>query len=123
MSRWRGQHRAGGAAALAKAGRAGRKPLLTGEQLSQLVESLKRGPEAHGYDAPLWTCDRVGHVIEEQFGVAYHPGHVWKILRQLSRTIVFIDESGLSQRPHRRRTWAPVWSKNSICLNPIMVAG
>src|SRR3982750_687837 len=23
------------------------------------------------------------------------------------RTIVFIDESGLSQRPHRRRTWAP----------------
>ena len=23
------------------------------------------------------------------------------------RTIVFIDESGLSQRPHRCRTWAP----------------
>jgi len=23
------------------------------------------------------------------------------------RTIVFVDESGLSQRPHRRRTWAP----------------
>ena len=60
VSRWRGQHRAGGTAALAKAGRAGRKALLTGEQLSQLVESLKRGPEAHGYDAPLWTCDRVG---------------------------------------------------------------
>jgi transposase len=28
--------------------------------------------------------DRVGRVIEEQFGVAYHPGHVWKILRQLN---------------------------------------
>jgi len=84
VSRWRGQHRAGGTAELAKAGRAGRKPLLTGEQLSQLVESLKRGPEAHGYEAPLWTCDRVGRVIEEQFGVAYHPGHVWKILRQLN---------------------------------------
>ena len=84
VSRWRGQHRAGGTAALAKAGRAGRKALLTGEQLSQLVESLKRGPEAHGYDAPLWTCDRVGRVIEEQFGVDYHPGHVWKILRQLN---------------------------------------
>ena len=81
VSRWRGQHRAGGTAALAKAGRAGRKALLTGEQLSQLVESLKRG---HGYDAPLWTCDRVGRVIEEQFGVDYHPGHVWKILRQLN---------------------------------------
>jgi hypothetical protein len=23
------------------------------------------------------------------------------------RTIVFIDESGLSERPHRGRTWAP----------------
>jgi transposase len=30
-----------------------------------------------------------------------------KKARQQGRTIVLIDESGLSQRPHRCRTWAP----------------
>jgi transposase len=83
VSRWRAQYKKVGVAALAKAGRAGRKALLSSEQLVKLVELLKRGPEAHGYEAPLWTCDRVGQVIEKEFSVDYHPGHVWKILRQL----------------------------------------
>jgi enediyne biosynthesis protein E4 len=26
-----------------------------------------------------WTCPRVAHLIESQFGVVYHPGHVWKV--------------------------------------------
>ena len=30
-----------------------------------------------------------------------------KKARQQHRTIVFVDESGLSERPHRVRTWAP----------------
>ena len=30
-----------------------------------------------------------------------------KKARKQDRTIVFIDESGLSQKPHRCRTWAP----------------
>jgi transposase len=30
-----------------------------------------------------------------------------KKARQQGRTIVFVDESGLSERPHRVRTWAP----------------
>ena len=27
--------------------------------------------------------NRVAHLIEQESGVSYHPGHVWKILRQL----------------------------------------
>jgi len=30
-----------------------------------------------------------------------------KKARQEGRTIIFIDESGISQRPHRVRTWSP----------------
>jgi transposase len=63
-----------------KAGRAGRKPEMKGRDLPRLVELLKRGPEALGYETPLWTCRRVAHLIEREFGVRYHPGHVWKIL-------------------------------------------
>ena len=35
------------------------------------------------------------------------PGPPLKKARREGRTIVFVDESGLSQRPHRCRTWAP----------------
>ncbi len=45
--------------------------------------SLKRGPAALGYETALWTSVRVADLIERETGVRYHPGHVWKILRQL----------------------------------------
>ncbi len=111
--------------------------------MKKIEEGLKRGPEDLGYDTSLWTAKRVTHLIEEVCGVRYHPGHVWRLLRQLGwscqrpagralerdeeairqwkkkrwpelkkarnecRTIVFVDESGLSERPNRYRTWSP----------------
>ena len=84
VSRWRKQFQAGGEAALRKAGRAGRKRLLSATDEQRLVGLLRQGPERLGYETPLWTCDRVGHLIEDEFGVRYHAGHVWKILRQLN---------------------------------------
>jgi transposase len=84
VSRWRKQYRAGGKAALRKAGRAGRKRLLSATDEQRLVGLLRQGPERLGYETPLWTCDRVAHLIEEEFGVHYHAGHVWKILRQMN---------------------------------------
>ncbi|HEY6340617.1 MAG TPA: winged helix-turn-helix domain-containing protein [Bryobacteraceae bacterium] len=30
------------------------------------------------------TCERVGQLIERNFEIDYHPGHVWRILRQLN---------------------------------------
>jgi transposase len=66
------------------AGRAGRKPLLDEKQRERLIARLLEGPEKLGYETPLWTCDRVAHLIQEEFDVQYHSGHVWKILRQLN---------------------------------------
>jgi len=80
VSRWAAEYRQGGREALKKAGRAGRKPELTPADLVELGKLLQQGPEALGYETPLWTCDRVAHLIESQFEVEYHPGHVWKIL-------------------------------------------
>jgi transposase len=51
--------------------------------LDRIERSLKKGPEAFGYDSGLWTAARVAHLIQEECGVDYHPGHVWRILRQL----------------------------------------
>ena len=83
VSAWRRQYRRQGVAGLRRAGRAGRKPLLDAAQRERLTALLLEGPEAHGFPTPLWTCPRVARLIGDGFGVDYHEGHVWKILRGL----------------------------------------
>jgi transposase len=83
VSRWRKECQEGGNAALRHTGRAGRLPCLDEADKARLVELLLEGPERLGYETPLWTCPRVAHLIEKNFEVDYHPGHVWRILRQL----------------------------------------
>src|SRR5712692_9027237 len=68
---------------LKRAGRAGRKPRLSAEDIKKIERGLKRGPEDLGYESSLWTANRVAHLIEHECEVRYHPGHVWRILRQL----------------------------------------
>ena len=84
VSRWARAVSAQGEKALSAAGRAGRKPLLDDQQRQRLIGRLLEGPEKLGYETPLWTCNRVAHLIQEEFGIRYHSGHVWKLLRQLN---------------------------------------
>jgi transposase len=81
VSRWHARWRAGGRAALRAPARQGRPPHLTPRQLRQLARALAKGAVAHGFAEELWTLRRVAAVIEQLFGVAYHPGHVWRLLR------------------------------------------
>ena len=83
VNRWARQLSVAGRAGLKKTGRAGRKPKLTPVQLRQIARRLQRGPEALGFDTSLWTAWRVAVLIEETCGVTYHPGHVWRLLKQL----------------------------------------
>ena len=83
VNRWARVLAKRGAPGLRQAGRAGRKPRLSAEDLKRLEQGLLKGPEALGYETPLWTLWRVGHLIEQEFGVRYHNGHVGRILRQL----------------------------------------
>ena len=87
VSRWRKEYQENGKVALRRAGRAGRQPCLDEVDKARLVELLLQGPERLGYETPLWTCPRVAHLIEENFEVGYHPGHVWRILRQLNWSV------------------------------------
>jgi transposase len=83
VHRWAKRVEREGRAALKKAGRAGRKPRLSAAELRRIAQELKRGPEVLGYQTSLWTAPRVADLIERECGVRYHPGHVWKILRQM----------------------------------------
>ena len=87
VSRWAKQLAEGGKASLKKAGRAGRKPRLSPADLRRVERGLKRGPQALGYGTGLWTARRVAKLIEQECGVKYHPGHVWRILRDLGWSV------------------------------------
>ena len=80
---WHRRWQQEGEAALASAGRAGRRPRLRAEQLRAVEGAHLEGPRAHGFRNELWALDRVAEVIRRVVGIAYHPGHVWRILRQL----------------------------------------
>jgi transposase len=76
---WESQGRVG----LRGARRAGRLPRLNAEQLGAVEGALLEGARAHGYNTDLWTLARVAEVIEQVTGIAYHQGHVWRILRSM----------------------------------------
>lgn len=71
-----------GRAALVGAGRAGRLPRLSDDQLADVVTELKHGPRANGFPTDLWTLSRVSDVIERVTGVRYGQTQTWTILRQ-----------------------------------------
>jgi hypothetical protein len=59
-----------------------------------------------------WSCQRpTGRALERDEAAIWHWKMVaWPRIKKAlceRRTIVFIGESGLSERPHRVRTWAP----------------
>jgi transposase len=58
----------------------GRPSRLSGSQLRTLEKILTRGPRRVGCPTGLWTLARVAQVIQRQFGIRYHPSHVWRLL-------------------------------------------
>jgi transposase len=77
----------------------GQRPRLTDEQFTQLPTLISRGAAAFGFEDDKWTTRRVASAIHQTFGVAYHPGHVTRILqkycpgwRQMNRQAVSKNE-------------------------------
>ena len=59
----------------------GPTPRLDDAQLEQLAALLVQGAKAHGWHNQLGTAARVSRLIEQRFGIRYHPEHVRKILK------------------------------------------
>ena len=93
VSRWYRRWQQGGEDGLRSRGAPGRTPRVTPGQLADLERALLAGARASGFPTDLWTLARVAQMIERLTGVAHHPGHVWRLLRQLGWNV---------QRPARR---------------------
>lgn len=86
VSRWLAAARRNGPVALFSRPVPGRPAKLTPAQMRLIPDFLWHGPEAYGFRGEVWTCARVAKVIEEEFGVCYHKGHVARLLKDLNWT-------------------------------------
>jgi len=86
VSQWIKRAQEGGEAGLRERPRSGAPARLSQADRQKLPELLERGAESFGFRGDLWTCSRVGKVIQREFGVKYHPAHVSRILKDLNWT-------------------------------------
>ena len=93
VSRWKQQLKQGGLDALRAKPHPGRSPKLTAEQKKELEGILLKDARAAVFPTDLWTLKRVAQVIAREFGVTYHPGYVWYILKGMGWS---------PQKPERR---------------------
>ena len=86
VSQWCKAVSAQGRKALHTRPRPGAPARLTEDEQKLIPEFLWHGAEAYGFRGQLWTCDRIAKVIEQEFGVSYHPSHVARLLKKLGWT-------------------------------------
>ena len=85
--RWLARYRDLGEEALKATVATGRPCEISQEQLKKLETILLAGALANGFPTDLWTRERVAEVIDRQFGVSYHPGHVSRILQKMGWSV------------------------------------
>src|ERR671935_433222 len=83
VSRWMRRGREGGVAGLRRCIAPGPQPKLSAEQRAELPVLLAQGAQAWGFTEQVWTTRRIAAVIEQAFGVRYHPSHVSRLLRAI----------------------------------------
>jgi transposase len=110
VSRWFARAREGGAEALCARTSPGPPPKLSAAQKRQIPEFLWHGAEAYGFRGEVWTCARIARVIEEEFGVRYHKGHVGRLLQELRWTPQVPIRRALQRNEEAIRRWRDeVW--------------
>lgn len=122
VSQWLCNYQEYGWEALLEGHRSGRPARLTAAQRTALEDIVESGPVAYGFDAGVWTSPMIARVIEEEFGVVFHPGHVRKLLDQMGFSV---------QRPRRLLACANQadqdrwqrWTYPSIKKKPLVKAG
>lgn len=105
VKRWKDALRQGGPDALKAKRHPGRTPRLTKAQKAELVLLLACGPRAAGFTSDHWTSPQARELIQRQFGVVFHVGYVWQLLRDMgwgkqsngvSRDIIAVERPALS---------------------------
>jgi len=100
---------------------------LTAQQRTQLVQLLVQGARAYGFPNELWTLKRIAAVIQVEFGVRYHPAHVWKLLRRLGWSCQVPEPQPIARNDQAMARWKryqwPAIKKSPTTWGPSRLPG
>lgn len=85
--------------------RSGRPAELNAPQREQLADILDSGPVAHGLNTGVWTSPLIAQILEEEFDVSYHPGHVRRLLKQLNFSVQRPKTRLVQADPKKQNRW------------------
>jgi transposase len=104
VQRWVALYRELGEDGLSSIPTLGPAPALNSRDLEKLERVLLKGALRYGFSNDLWTCGRIGKVIEDRFGVSYHSSHIGRILAGMGwspqkpeRRAIERDEAGIKR--------------------------
>jgi transposase len=106
VSEWLRNYEQFGYDGLLEGHRSGRKSELTQKQKIQLADIIESGPVAYGFVPGVWTSIMIAQIIEEEFSVHYHHGHVRRMLYDLGFSM---------QRPKKILAKADVDAQKKWC--------
>jgi transposase len=115
VSQWFARALRDGPTALLAQSRHGPTAKLKQDQIRLIPDFLGHGAEAYGFRGEVWTCARVAKVIEEEFGVAYHRGHVARLLKELHWTPQMPITRAIQRNEREIERWrVEVWPRLKV---------
>jgi transposase len=102
---WIGAWNEHGDEGLLEGHRSGRPAQLNAAQREQLADILDSGPVAHGLNTGVWTSPLIAQVIQDEFDVRYHPGHVRHLLKGLNFSVQRPKTRLVQADPQKQNRW------------------
>jgi transposase len=105
VSEWLKNYEYYGYEGLLEGYRPGRPAQLMEQQKSVLCDIIDSGPVAYGFLSGVWTSPMIARVVEQEFGISYHPGHVRRLLRQLDFSVQRPRRALARANPEKQDRW------------------
>lgn len=102
---WIGAWNEHGEDGLLEGHRSGRPAQLSARQWEQLADILDSGPVAHGLNTGVWTSPLIAQIIQAEFAVRYHPGHVRHLLKRLAFSVQRPKTRLVQADPKKQNRW------------------
>ena len=102
---WIGAWNEHGDEGLLEGHRSGRPAELSATQREQLADILDSGPVAYGLNTGIWTSPLIAQIIEDEFAVGYHPGHVRHLLKRLNFSVQRPKTRLVQADPKKQNRW------------------